>query len=123
MFRAYITVPDFDPHIVELLNSHDISVTVHPEGMERPGEIELCGLVADYDILIIGVKEKMSKTVFDSVDELKILGTLSVGTDHISDEFFSSSIPVINIAGYNALSVAEFIFGQILSLYKGIWSS
>lgn len=51
-----------------------------------------------------------------------IIATLSVGTDHIAEEFFESPlVDIINIRTANAISVAEHIFSLILALNKRVY--
>lgn len=73
------------------------------------------------DILIIGVREKLTEDMLKTVDKEKIIATLSIGVDYIDKSFFESDlIKIINCQTSNVISVAEHIFSLILSLKKRI---
>jgi phosphoglycerate dehydrogenase-like enzyme len=93
-------------------------ITVRPPGT-RPAESELCDLVSEYEVLIIGAKEQMTRKVFNSIRQLKVLGTLSVATDHIDHSFLNDKgLKVLNCPTSNVESVAEHTFALILALVK-----
>ena len=90
-------------------------------GIERPNKEKLQELLKDYDILIIGVKEKLTEDMLCKITTKKIIATLSIGLDHIDKSFFESElITVINCNTSNVISVAEHIFALILGLNKKI---
>lgn len=110
-------MPEYSQRAGELLAECGVELEVNRG--ERPDEDELKGLVRDYDVLIIGIKEKMTDEVFDHVKALKILGTITNGVDHISRRFFNSPhIEVMNCPLASASSVAEHAFGLMLALQK-----
>ena len=119
-FTAYSVLYDYGKDAQQILESAGIKVTLAPS-TTRPNEEELISLVQEYDILIIGAKEKMTMRVFNACTKSKIIGTLSAGVDHICPEFFeSNTIQVINCPDSNTISVAEHAIGLILALKKRI---
>ena len=120
MLKGYCVISDYSQEAIKMLEGTgiDLKVTVSDK---RPDEDELKKLVQEYDILIIGAKEKMTSAVYNCVTRLKILGTLSIGMDHIAKEFLDSrKIKVFNCPKSNVISVAEHTFGLILALQKKV---
>jgi D-3-phosphoglycerate dehydrogenase len=118
--KAYVALASFaaNKKAMDLLTSVTNEIVVRAES-DRPNKEELISLVADYDILIIGVKEKMDADVYKASSRLKYLCTLSIGTDHIEESFFKSdTIKVIACTDANVYTVAEFVFSYILSDLK-----
>ena len=123
MLNAYITVSDFNVNAIRFLEDLGVNVKLRKPG-ERPKENELIDLVKKYDILIIGAKEKMTKNVYFHSKTLKILGTLSIGTDHMSEHFFKSKkLKIINCPNSNVASTAEHTFALILCLTKMLFEA
>lgn len=120
MLRAYSIFKDLDKKACEILINAGIQLDISTSE-ERPNKEELSKLLDDYDILIIGVKEKMTEDMLTKIDKKKVIATLSIGVDHIDKSFFESDlIKVINCQTSNVISVAEHIFTLILSLKKRI---
>jgi phosphoglycerate dehydrogenase-like enzyme len=123
MFNIYVSLSDFSEEALNILNRVCSDITVRKAG-DRPTEDELCELVKKYDILIIGAKEKMTQRVHSNSQKLKILGTLSIGLDHIDNSFVEdSNIKIINCPNSNVVSVAEYTFALILALYKKLFKA
>lgn len=120
MLRAYSIFKDLDQKACEIIKNAGIQLELSTSA-ERPNKEELSKLVNDYDILIIGVKEKLTEDMLAKVDKKKIIATLSIGVDHIDKSFFESDlIKIINCQKSNVISVAEHIFALILGLKKRI---
>ena len=119
MIYAYSAISDLSLEAQELLKNAGIELTINSD--KRPDETELIELVQQYDMIIIGAKEKMTRNVFNSATRLSIIATLSIGTDHISQEFKESTRhTIINTPNANVISVAEHTFALILALKKRI---
>ncbi|MCI2230333.1 D-isomer specific 2-hydroxyacid dehydrogenase family protein [Polaribacter sp. MSW13] len=88
----------------------------------RPSEEEMPDFLSNTDVVIIGAREKISKIVLEKSKSLpKIIGTLSVGLDHIDiEEIEKRGIKVINAPTANVLSVAEHVIGFALALSKNL---
>lgn len=120
MLRAYSVFKDLDKEACEVLTNAGIELEL-ATCEERPNNEQLLELLQHYDILIIGVKEKLTEDMLKSINTKKIIATLSIGVDHIDNSFFESNlIKVINCQTSNVISVAEHIFSLILSLKKRI---
>ena len=118
--KAYSVLNDYSNDASALLATVGVEVTL-ADSAERPNENELIDLVQRYDILIIGAKEKMTPRVFQACTRTKIVGTLSVGIDHICEDFLSSdTVKVLNCPTSNTISVAEHTYALLLALKKKI---
>ena len=118
--NAYVALSSFaaNKNAMSLLAQVADEIVVRKE-IERPNKEELLGLVKDFDILIIGVKEKMDYDVFKACTRLKYLCTLSIGTDHINNAFFEAeNVKVIACTDANVMTVAEFVFAYVISDMK-----
>ena len=120
MLRAYSVFKDLDKKACEILKNTGIELELSTSE-ERPNKEQLLKLLQNYDILIIGVKERLTEDMLKEINNKKIIATLSIGVDHIDNSFFESNlIKVINCQTSNVISVAEHIFSLILSLKKRI---
>ncbi len=120
MLKAYSVFNDLDLKACEIIKNIGIELELSKED-ERPNEEKLLNLLKNNDILIIGVKEKLTKSMLKEVKSKKIIATLSIGVDHIDKYFYENDlIQVINCKTSNVMSVAEHIFTLILSLKKRI---
>lgn len=120
MWKIYVAISDYSSKAIEILKTLPAEITVRELG-DRASEDELYNLVKEYDIIIIGAREKMTEKVYSNVRNLNILGTLSIGVDHIDEKFFEDDkIEVINCPYSNIASVAEHTYALILALLKKI---
>ena len=120
MLKAYSIFKDLDKNACEILRNNGIQLELS-DCEERPNKEEIIRLLNDYDILIIGVREKLTEDMLRVINNKKIVATLSIGIDHIDNSFFESDlIKVINCKTSNVISVAEHIFALILGLKKRI---
>jgi phosphoglycerate dehydrogenase-like enzyme len=114
---AYICLSDFNPAARDLLARY-FDLTVRPPG-PRPDSGELMQLVKDYDLLVIGQREKITKEVYDCATKVRIIGTLSIGLDHILPALLlDKNFIVINTPEANVVSVAEHALGLAFALSK-----
>lgn len=120
MLKACSISKSINRQAVEILRKKNINVDVW-SGENSPTHDELKRLLQIYDILIIGVKEKITKDMVSDIRSPKIIGTLSIGLDHIAKECLQSDfIDVVNCPSANTTSVAEHIFALILDASKRI---
>ena len=120
MLKAYSVFKDLDKKACEILTNAGIQLYISNQE-ERPNKEELIRLLNDYDIVIIGVREKLTEDMLKGLSKKKIIATLSIGVDHIDKCFFESDlIRIINCQTSNVISVAEHIFALILGLKKRI---
>lgn len=120
MLKAYSVFNDLDKTACEILKNAGIQLELS-NCEERPNKENLLKLLDNYDILIIGVREKLTEDMLKRINKKKIIATLSIGVDHIDKSFFKSDlIKIINCQTSNVISVAEHIFALILGLKKRI---
>ncbi|MET0087133.1 MAG: NAD(P)-dependent oxidoreductase [Sedimenticola sp.] len=111
--NLFVTLPDLDPEALKVLQELFDCVDCATERTSE--ENQLIDIASKYDAIIIGAKEKMSEKVYNSSTKLKIIGTLSSGTDHICDNFKNDDEKVIlRCATSNVISVAEHTLMMML---------
>lgn len=87
----------------------------------RPDETALAALLETFDVLIIGARERITPAMLTSKIRAKIIGTLSVGLDHLCmPELQDLGIMVVNAPTANTISVAEHVVALVLALAKEI---
>lgn len=111
-----LTDPDVGPQAMKMLSEVG-EVDVKPVTTGQLKEI-----IGDYDAVIISVWHRITRDIIDAGRNLKVIGTASVGTDHIDVEYAESrgGIKVVSAAGASTYSVAEFTFGLLLMMVKRI---
>lgn len=120
MLKAYSIFKDLDEKACEVIRSAGVELDIS-NSEQRPEKEELVRMLNNYDILIIGVREKFTKDMLEIIKTKKVIATLSIGLDHIDKSFFNSDlVKVINCPTANVVSVSEHIFSLILSLKKRI---
>lgn len=120
MLKAYSVIPDLNKDACEIIRTAGVQLEISNSN-KRPDKKMLTKLFNKYDILIIGAKEKFTKDMLSGINCKKIIATLSVGLDHIDEEYFKTDlIKIINCPTSNVISVAEHIFSLILGLNKRI---
>ena len=96
-------------------------VTMTKDQWDLPKGDKLKQILAEFDVVVIRIYQRLTPDMLDVVKGNKVIGTLSTGLDHIDKVFFDDPrFTIINAPGANALSVAEHIFGLILNLKKRI---
>lgn len=82
---------------------------------------ELTALGDTVHAAIIGVRERIDAGVLDALPQLRVLGSLAAGTDHLDLEALADrGVQVITTPGVNAVSVAEHALTMILALAKRV---
>ncbi len=120
MLKAYSVFNDLDKQACKIITNTGVKLDLSNKE-EGPNKKQLVNLLNEYDILIIGAREKITKDMLQNIKSNKIIATLSIGVDHIDKSFFKSNlIKIINCQTSNVISVAEHIFALILSLKKRI---
>lgn len=109
-----------DKQAVKILKEKGISVDIW-NGEKYPSKEELKQLLGLYDILIIGIEERITKDMISGVKTPKIIASMSIGLDHIDKECFESKfVDVVNCPNANVTSVAEHILTLMLESSKRI---
>ncbi len=82
---------------------------------------ELPKHIGGYDAIIVRSATKVTKEVIEAGKNLKVIGRAGVGLDNIDLESAKAhGIKVFNTPTANAISVAELVFGFMLSLSRHI---
>lgn len=122
--KAYSVFDDFSASAVSILEEKGIQVTVHPYGVPRPEGNKLKDILQEYDVLILGTGQKMPESIFADIQSERIIGTASIGTDHICiPDDKKNLITVVNAPKSNRISVAEHTFMLILALEKNLFDA
>lgn len=109
-----------DRQAVKILKENGISVDGWG-GENYPNKEELKQLLDIYDILIVGVEERIARDMISDIKTPKIIASMSIGLDHIDKECFESKfIDVVNCPNANVTSVAEHILTLMLDASKRI---
>lgn len=120
MLKVYSIFKDLDKQACEMLVKSGLQLELS-NTEQRPDKKGLLNLLSNYDILIIGVREKLTEDMLNKINSRKIIATLSIGTDHIDKSFFKSDfVKIISCETSNVISVAEHIFALLLSLKKKV---
>lgn len=87
----------------------------------RLSETKLVELVEDVDVLIVGY-EGVSSEVIDTAEQLRLIACARGGPDANVDIETATerNIPVVYAPGRNAISVADFTWGEILCAMRNI---
>lgn len=73
--------------------------------------------IADADILLVRSITQVDQMLLEKNNQLKFVGTATIGTDHIDQSFLSNNgIPFYNAPGCNATSVAEYVISALAVL-------
>lgn len=117
--RAYSIFDDFTTEAIKTLKDAGIELTVHPLGVPRPDHDQMKMILEQYDAVIIGTSQKITEDMFDNISEPRIIGTASVGLDHIKvPESKKNLCTILNTPNANTQSVAEYNVGAMLMTRK-----
>lgn len=120
MLKACSMSKSIDKQAVKILKEKGISVDAW-SGKNYPNKEELKQLLGIYDILIVGVEERITRDMISDIKTPKIIASMSIGLDHIDEECFKSKfIDVVNCPNANVISVAEHILTLMLDASKRI---
>jgi len=121
MKKAYCVFENCSKEAQDIIRNAGIDLKINTT-KDRPNGEQLISLLKEYDILIIGISSKLTAEMIEYVKKPIIIGTLSIGLDHIDKVFFENSlVKIVNIKLANTVSVAEHIFSLILGLNKRIY--
>ena len=115
--RAYCIFDDFPKHEIERLEQAGIKVDVLEHDKSRPDAWQMKVILENYDIVIIGTSQKINADMWENITAPRIIGTASVGVDHIKVPDGKDST-ILNTPNANAQSVAEYIVGCALMCRK-----
>lgn len=116
----HIAIPSFvlSERTQKVLQSCSSQLTINTG--PRPNQEQLRILLEKHEHLIIGIKERINPSIFQGLNlKTKLLGTLSIGTDHLDLEACKAAgITVVNAPTANVTSVAEHTLSLLLALRK-----
>ena len=102
---------------LDILNKSGFPVDVKP-GLT---EDELCGIIGDYDCLIIRSGTKVTSKVIDAATNLRVIGRAGVGVDNVDIPYATDKgILIMNTPSANILSAAEHSCAMLLALARNI---
>jgi len=102
---------------LKILTASGIPVDVRP-GLS---EDELCGIIGEYDGLIIRSGTTVTKKVMDAGKKLRVIGRAGVGVDNVDVPYATQKgILVMNTPSANIISAAEHSLAMIMSLARMI---
>ena len=116
--RLFIALPQFgrDLDAIDSLTS-DFAITTADS--RDSALTELMALQEPVDALLIGFRERIDEELLRGLPDLKVIGSLSTGTDHIDLAACEQhAVTVVTAGGVNAYAVAEHILMMILALRK-----
>ena len=116
-YRVLVT-DEVDPEGTAALRAHPAI-----EVVERPTRplAEVLEEIASFDAFIGRSATRVSRELLQRGDRLKVVGRAGVGVDNIDLKTATElGIAVINAPGGNTVSVAELVFGVMLSLARHI---
>jgi phosphoglycerate dehydrogenase-like enzyme len=93
--------------------------TVHVASRRELAMTELAALGDEITAAIIGVKERINIDALEALPNLRVVGSVGTGTDHLDMAALRErGVRVVTTPGVNAVSVAEHAMMMILSLAK-----
>ena len=83
-----------------------------------PNEDELCAVIGGVDAILVG-NDRMTATVLEHADRLKVIAKSGIGVDNIDiPTCTAKGIAVVNVPGTTAVPVAELAMGMMLCISK-----
>lgn len=116
----YSVFDDLSLEAIALLKNNGHTVILNKKGCPRPQGEELKHLLNKYDGLIISTSTKLDESCFSEIGSIKFILSVSNGLDHIKVPAEKKYlVKIFNAPISNRVSVAEHVFGFIISLSKG----
>jgi len=73
--------------------------------------------LADADVLLVRSITQVNHTLLKDNQDLKFVGTATIGTDHVDQDYLASrGVPFHSAPGCNAVSVAEYVISALVNL-------
>lgn len=116
-FRVLIT-DEVDPEGIALLRGHP-----QIDAVERPTlpPAQLLEEIGEYHALVGRSATRITAELLERGERLRVIGRAGVGVDNIDIERATElGIAVINAPGGNTVSVAELVFGALISLVRNL---
>jgi len=116
--KVYVTrkIPEAGIAILDALCEIDYRDEVSP-----PSRAEILKAVESVDAIYCTLNEKIDKEVMDSAKKLKVIGTMSVGVDHIDIQYATSKgIYVVHTPGVLTETVADHAWALLLATARRV---
>jgi (S)-sulfolactate dehydrogenase len=85
----------------------------------RPGPIQLKNAMDEFDVVIVGARERITADLLTDATQAQIVGTLSIGTDHLDlTALEQRNIKIFNSPTANTQAVAEHNLALAFGLAK-----
>ena len=116
--KVLVCDPISQTGIDHLLNQSGIETII----LDRThSEEELLELVKDVSAIAVRSETKITKTIIESSNELKIVGRAGVGVDNIDIEAATQNgVIVMNTPGGNTIATCELTFSMMMALARNI---
>lgn len=115
----YSVFDDLSKDAIRILENNGHHVVLNKSGTPRPEGNELKLLLEKYDGLIISTSTKLDESCFADIKSQKYILSVSIGLDHIKVPADKKTlVKVFNAPSSNRISVAEHVFGLIITLEK-----
>ena len=89
--------------------------------MPPPSREELLAAVKDVDAIYCTLSEKIDKELMDSAPRLRVVGTMSVGVDHIDVDYATSKgIYVVHTPGVLTDTTADFAWALLMAAARRV---
>jgi D-3-phosphoglycerate dehydrogenase len=117
MFKVLVSDPISDQGIQQLHDAADVEV--HKQtGLN---EDELCGIIGEYDALLVRSQTKVTARIMEAAQRLKVIGRAGVGVDNIDLEAATErGIVVVNAPDGNTVSTCEHTFAMMMAVARNI---
>ena len=84
-------------------------------------EDELCGIISEYDALLIRSDTQVTAKVLKAAKNLKVVGRAGIGVDNVDlDAAMEQGVIVMNTPDANATTTAELAIAHIFSLSRNL---
>ncbi|MFF2024056.1 NAD(P)-dependent oxidoreductase [Streptomyces sp. NPDC058171] len=116
---VFVTLPDLVANEPAMAALHDHFTAVRVVTDRGRALAELTALGADVTAAIVGVKERIDAGVLAALPELRAVGSVGTGTDHLDlTALRDHRVGLVTAPGVNAVSVAEHTMALLLGLAK-----
>lgn len=116
--KVYVTrkIPEVGLKILEAYCRVVYRDVVHP-----PSRDEILKNIKDIDALYCTLNEKIDREVIDVAENLKVIGTMSVGVDHIDVDYATrKGVYVVHTPGVLTETTADLAFALLLATARRI---
>ena len=118
--KVLITAPGFEEVADGLRDIADVELTFDKMGRSFT-EQELTQVVSEYDAVIVWIDPLKAEAIEAAQTHLQVIGVPRAGYDNVDASAASRcNIPIVYAPGVNAVAVADYAIGLLLSINRGI---